>query len=245
VGRQAEETRRRVGQEIKRLRVDAGLSIRTLATAAGVDHAHLAYIEHARREPSFAVLHAIADVLGADVSVRLHPTTGPRVHDRFQAAMLEALFGLLHPRWRKLPEVPVLRPARGYIDAVLADPDAGTVVATECQSQIRRLEQQLRWAGDKADSLASSPSWSFLAPDGEAPPRVSRLLLLRSTAATRELARAFHLTLAAAYPARAADAYEALTTDAPWTEPAILWARLEGGKAQILNRPPRGVKLGR
>jgi transcriptional regulator with XRE-family HTH domain len=245
VGRAAAETRRRIGQEIKRLRLDAGLSIRALAAAAGIDHAHLAYIELGRREPSFAVLQAIGEALGADLSIRLHPTSGPRVHDRLQAGMLEALFALLHPSWKKLPEVPVRSPARGYIDAVLAHPPAGTIVATECQSQIRRLEQQLRWAGDKADSLPSSPSWSLFAPADEEPPHVSRLLLLRSTAATREVARAYHLTLAATYPARAADAYAALTTGSPWTGPAILWARVENGHAQILDRPPRGVSVGR
>ena len=167
------------------------------------------------------------------------------MHDRFQAAILEALFASLHPRWRKLPEVPVRRPARGYIDAVLADSLVGTVVATECQSQIRRLEQQLRWAHDKADSLPSSEAWAFLSPEDAAPPNISRLLLLRSTAATREIARAYHLTLAATYPARTADAYAALTSDAPWTGPAILWARVENGQARILGCPPRGVTVGR
>jgi transcriptional regulator with XRE-family HTH domain len=150
VGRAAAETRRRLGLEIRRSRTDAGLSIRALAAAASIDHGYLCQIEAGDREPSFAVLHAIGGVLGVDVSVRLYPTTGPRIHDRIQAPIVEALFDALHPRWRRLAEVPVLRPARGFIDAVLALPADGIVVATEVQSAIRRLEQQLRWASDKA-----------------------------------------------------------------------------------------------
>ena len=104
VGRAAAELRRRIGQDIRRLRLDAGLSIRALASAVVIDHGHLARIEVGTVEPGFAVLIAIGDVLGADLSVRLYPTTGPRVHDRIQAPIIEALFGILHPRWQRLAE---------------------------------------------------------------------------------------------------------------------------------------------
>jgi len=64
--------------------------------------------------------------------------------------------------------------------------------------------------------------------------------------ATREIARRFEATLRAAYPARSADAFDALTTaDRPWPGPAILWARLEKGRPAILRLPPRGVAVGR
>ena len=53
-------------------------------------------------------------------------------------------------------------------------------------------------------------------------------------------------TLAAEYPAAVAAVYAALTTaDAPWPGSGILWASVEGGRARILDRPPRGVALGR
>ncbi|HEX5014865.1 MAG TPA: helix-turn-helix transcriptional regulator [Candidatus Limnocylindrales bacterium] len=245
-GRTAAELRRRIGLEIRRLRVDAGLSIRTLAFEAHIDPSYLALVEAGAREASLAVLAAIGAVLGADLSVRFFPTTGPRIHDRFQAPIIEALFGVTHPRWKRLPEIPVIRPARGFIDAVLAEPVARVAVATEVHSQIERLEQQLRWAVDKAQSLPSSAEWSVLAPADEPPPRISRLLVLRSTADTRAVARQFEATLAAAYPARTGDAFAALTTPhAAWPGAAVLWARTVGPHATILSRPPRGISLGR
>jgi transcriptional regulator with XRE-family HTH domain len=246
VGRAAADARRRLGREIRRLRIDAGLSIRALSAAAHLDHGHLARIESGRVEPGFAVLIAIGDVLGADLSVHLYPTTGPRVHDRIQAPTIEALFGILDPRWSRLAEVGVIRPARGFVDAVLALPANGIVVATEVESGIRRLEQQLRWAHDKADALPSSPAWPLLAPADGPRPRISRLLILRSARSTREIARAFTATLAAEYPAPAAAVYAALTSaDATWPGSGILWANVAGGRARILDGPPRGVSLGR
>jgi hypothetical protein len=62
----------------------------------------------------------------------------------------------------------------------------------------------------------------------------------------RELARTFEATLASAYPARAVDVHRALTTaTAPWPGAGILWVVVEGGRASLLDRPPRGVRLGR
>jgi transcriptional regulator with XRE-family HTH domain len=205
---------------------------------------HLSEIERGVAEASLAMLVAIGDALGADLSVRLFPTTGPRIRDRFQAPIVEALFRDAHAGWKRLLEVPVWRPARGVIDAVLARPGE-VIVATEIQSELRRLEQQIRWARDKAESLPSAASWSMLA-GGRDAVAVSRLLVIRSTRANREVARTFEATLRAAFPARTADAVRSLRDPtAPWPGPAIVWARLEAGTASILDRPPRGVALGR
>ena len=51
--------------------------------------------------------------------------------------------------------------------------------------------------------------------------------------------------IAAAYPARAADAVASLTADRPWPGAALLWANVELGHARILDGPPRGVTVGR
>jgi len=74
--------RLRIGAEVRRSRVDAGLSMRAVGEAAGVDPSHLSPIERGQREASFATLAAVSDVLGLDLSVRLYPTTGPKIHDR-------------------------------------------------------------------------------------------------------------------------------------------------------------------
>jgi hypothetical protein len=193
-------------------------------------------IERGLREPSLAVLVAIATALGGSASVRLYPGTGPRMTDPIQARITEAFVRILDPRWTRMVEVPVYRPARGVTDIVAHDQAAGIVIATEVQSEMRRLEQQLRWSHEKAESLASSDFWRFV----ERTPKIDQVLILRSTRANRELARRFSETLAVAYPASPIDAFRAFARpDVEWPGSALLWASVEGDAARILDRPPR------
>lgn len=241
-GRLSRDMRIAIGAEIRRMRLDAGLSQRRLAALAEIDHGYLSLIERGLREPSLAVLVAIAAALGGAVNVRLHPGTGPRINDHIQARIVEELVRILHPRWIRMLEVPVYRPARGVIDLVAHDRAADLVVATEVQSQLRRLEQQLRWSNEKADALPSADFWRF-AGSG---PRIGRLLVLRSTRVNHEIVARFSATIVASYPARTANAYAALTTgDAPWPGDSLLWARVEGDRARIMEQPPRSVPIGR
>jgi transcriptional regulator with XRE-family HTH domain len=236
--------RRALGAELRRTRLDAGLTLRALARAADLAPSHLSEVERGIAEPSLAVLSRLAGLLGADVSIRLFPGAGPRIRDRLQAPVVEALLREVHPSWKRLVEVPVWRPVRGVIDAVIARP-AEVVVAIEVHSEIRRLEQQIRWAREKADALPSAEAWSMLLAGEHAVP-VSRMLVLRSTRANRELVNAFESTFRAAYPAKAADAVRALRGAAvSWPGPALLWAESGGGGARILDRPPRSVTVGR
>lgn len=147
--------------------------------------------------------------------------------------MIEALVRDLDPRWMARVEVPIPRPARGIVDLVLTDQESPAAIIGEAQSELRQLEQQLRWFAEKADaiSIGSRPA--------------SRLLILRSTEATREIARRYAATLHSAYPARTSDVVDALTGDAPWPADGIVWMRLERGIAELLRHPPRGVALGR
>ena len=214
-----------VSGDIDRLRRDLGLSVSALARASGVSQSHLSQVLAGQREPSIAVLVAITKVLGADLSVRLYPTTGPTVRDGIQARIAEELLRIVAPSWRRSVEVPVFRPARGFIDVVFDEPTQAVAVATEIQSRIDRLEQQIRWAQDKARSLPSSDMWRSINQERS----ISRLLVLRSTAATREIARRFHATLAAAYPAKAADVHVALTSAGkPWPGPGSCGPMFEG-----------------
>jgi transcriptional regulator with XRE-family HTH domain len=233
--------RESIGGEFRRLREDAALTQAAVARAVGISPAHLCGIEQGLSEASTAVLVGIADVLGADLSVRAYPNTGPRIHDRIQAKIVEHLLRVVRARWRTFIEVPVTRPARGYIDVVLADQLDPLYVATEKSSDIHRLEQQFRWAQDKALSLPSAALWSN-APSGTV---VSRLLVLRSTRNTRDLAQRFPGTFEALYPARASDVFAAVCGDGAWPGPGVLWARVDGDVVTLLDRPPRGVAFGR
>jgi transcriptional regulator with XRE-family HTH domain len=205
-----------------------------LARCSGLDQSYLRRIELGIARPSLNALVVIGACLGADPSVRYFPRSGPRIHDRFQAPMIEALLGELGREWRGQPERPVPA-ARGVVDVVLMRA-AHLLIACECHSELRRLELVVRRLHEKAEALR-----------GEVEPTstVSTMLLLRSTAATRAVVKAYETTLAAAFPARSADAVAALRDDAAWPGPAIVWARLDSGRAEILDRPPRGVRLGR
>jgi transcriptional regulator with XRE-family HTH domain len=225
------------------MRLDAGVSLAELGRIVGVHPSHIARIESAQTRPSVEVLTAIGIALGADLSVRYFPGSGPRIRDRFQAAMVEELLRRLDTRWSVELEVPIRRPSRGVIDVVLTDRIGSVTVAAEVQSQIRRLEEQLRWAAEKADGLADR-----LIRDGNAPagPRVSRLLVLRSTVETRALARRYRTTLATAYPARTETVARALLSPTErWPGPGVLWMQVRGSAASVMAFAPRGVELGR
>jgi transcriptional regulator with XRE-family HTH domain len=223
--RVAERLARGIGTDIARLREDAGLTRAALATAAGIDAAFLGRIERGEARASTITLARISVALGADLSLRLYPNTGPAVRDRHQAPMIEAVLGVLHPRWRAYPEVVVRSPVRGSIDLGLHYSAARLFVATESQSELGRLEQIFRWSSEKADALPSWTGWSGL---GQPPVVVSRLLIVRDTRATRAVAHEFRRTLAAAYPGDSEDALAALTDGAMWPGPAVLWAVREG-----------------
>jgi len=215
-----------------------------LAHAAQLSQAQVSRIEAGLESPSLGALAALSVAMGARLIVRLEPIAGPPIRDHIQARMIEALLRALHSRWKPFLEVPVHRPVRGVIDLVLHDVDAGVVVAIEAQSQIRRLEQQLRWANAKADSLVHGSELPLVGPDGEEP-AVSRIILLRNTAATRDIARSVPATPQASYPALSADAFAALTAASPWPGSAIVWVTVEGRGARLLPQPPRSVALGR
>ena len=227
----------KLGREIRALREDAGRSQAAVAREAGIAGSYLSKIEAGGAEPSPTALLAVAAALGADLSIRVFPNTGPRIRDRFQVAMTEALLAMLHPRWQATPEVPVYRPVRGVIDVVLEDRGGADTVATELHSRLQRVEQQLRWSVQKADALAGRPDM--------AQRRVGRLLVVRNTAAMRDLVRAAPGTFAAAYPAPVADVMDALAGTAPWPGPGLLWADVARGVARVLRAPPRGIGVGR
>jgi transcriptional regulator with XRE-family HTH domain len=242
--RQEAELRRAVGMEIRRLREDTGISLRRLSTAAGVSYGHLWAIESGTVSPSFEVLARVAGALGGRPIIRIDPGTGPLIRDHIQAAMLQGALSQLHPRWRRLLDVSVYRPVRGSIDLVLDDPAEAITVATEVESQLRRIEQQVRWATTKADALALGGARELASVTGR-PSAVSRLLLLRVTSTTLQVARTYGDVLKAAYPARHADALAALTGTNTWPGPALVWMDVSAGRATFRSSPPRGIDVGR
>jgi transcriptional regulator with XRE-family HTH domain len=223
-----------IGEDIRRLRGDAGITRRGLAAAAGVDPSYLGRIELGTARPSLETCARLALALGADLSSRLYPNTGPLIRDHHQGAIAQSLIAVAHPSWKRLAELAVRRPSRGWIDLGLHHESQRILVATEIQSELRRLEQLIRWSEEKAASVPSWDGWTRL---GE--PSISRLLVVRETRATTETAREFRRLLRTAYPADPEDALASLTRGDGWPGPALLWAVRERGadRYRILARP--------
>ena len=238
----ARALRRTVAGQLEDLREQRGLSQREVAEAAGIDRSWLAKAEAGDANLTLHALAAIATVLGTEASLRLYPAIGPRLRDHIQVLLIEALLAILHRRWLPRLEVPVHRPVRGVIDLVLAEPATAQLVGAEAQSEIRKAERQLRWAAEKADALPSADGWPWMA----SRPNLSRLMLLRSTAATRAVVRTTPHLFAAAYPGRSSIAVAALT-GATGTVPdaTIVWVDVRGSSSRILDGPPRGIDVGR
>lgn len=217
--------------DVLRLRTDADVTLAELARASGVDPSYLRRIEAGLAQPSVETYVRLAVALGADLGVRLHPNTGPTIRDRHQARIAESLLSVIHPRWQVFSEVAVRNPSRGWIDLGLHDPRGGVFVAVEIQSELRRLEQLIRWSSEKAASLPSWEGWAHL---GEAPD-VSQLLVVRDTRATRSGAQEFRRVLATACPADGEDALAAVSGLATWPGPAILWASDRGAVGSTIR----------
>lgn len=229
--RRALALQRDLGEQVQRLADDAGVSQRRLAQASGVPRSYLARILSGSASPPLHTYLRIGAVLGADLAVRYYPNTGALIRDRFAAPMLESLLGTLHARWEVFDEVGVRRPSRGWIDTVLHDPLERVLIAGELQSELRRLEQLVRWHAAKAESL---PSWDGFERLGSEP-RISKLLIVRRTRATRSVAAEFGRQLRAAYPAHPDDALAALTGRTAWPGAALVWMAVERGGARLVT----------
>jgi transcriptional regulator with XRE-family HTH domain len=217
--------------DLVHLRQDAGLTRAAVARAARVDAAYIGRIEDRTERPSIETYQRLATALGADLHTRIYPNTGPAIHDRHQAAILEVMLRVAHPRWQRFVEVGVRRPVRGSIDVALHEPADRVIVAAEIESALRRLEQQIRWSMDKAAALVSWDGWSHLGEE----PEISRLLVIRRTRVTRRIVDEFQRQLRAAYPAHPDDALAALTGTAPWPGPALVWALVDGRRTRLLS----------
>ncbi len=235
--------RRALAAELRRVLETEGLSLRALGAAVGVDPSHLSRVLGEASGISHDALVAVATGLGYDVSFRLFESVGPRVRDRIQVRMIEALLAALHPRWLARLEVAVYRPVRGVIDIVLQDRETSGLVAGEGHSLLSSVEQQVRWAGQKADALPSANGFPWA--DGPIPPRVGRLLLLRSCAANHRLVASFPETFRAAYPDSTEVAVAALRHgDRAWPGAAILWVSVDGAGTRLMDSVPRAALIG-
>ena len=197
-------------------------------------HGYLSRILAGKAKPTLETYAKLAVPLGADLATRLYPNTGPTIRDRHQARIFETLLAFIGGNWRPHPEASVWKPVHGAIDAVLHDRRAELVVASEIESDVRRIEQTVRWSKEKAEALPSWAGWPAVLGPGAAAPQVSQLLVVRRTRANERIAREFAHQLALAYPAHPEDALAALRGEAAWPGSALVWARIEKDRVRFL-----------
>lgn len=226
-----------IGRQLAELREEQGLPRIAVAAAAGMDPAHLLRIEAATARASLEAIVAVADALGADVSVRLFESRPAKVQDRVQAAIVESLVRLLDRRWSAELEVVVTQPSRGVIDLVIAARDGTLAIVVEVHSELRSLERTLRKLAEKVEGAIGLGRFGV---------NVSRLLVVRSTADTRAVAKTYAASLGAAFPGASRDAFAALSSPSgEWPGPSLLWAEVTGPRARILDHSPRSARFSR
>jgi transcriptional regulator with XRE-family HTH domain len=219
-----------LAEQLRRMAADAGVSRRVLATTSGLSVGYVTDVLAGSQSPTLQAYHRLASTLGADLSVKLYANTGPHIHARWQAPMLETVLRVRDPRWDPYLEALVTRPVQGWIDLALHERRERVLVATELQSEMRRAEQLIRWQASKAAAL---PSWEGFHHLGEVP-RISQLMIVRRTRATLAVVAQYGHQLRAAFPAHPDDAVAALTGPSPWPGSALAWMVVDGKGARLV-----------
>ena len=107
--RRARDALNRVASDVRGARLGAGLSLRDVAAAVGIDHAWLWKFERRRRDMTLDDLSAVCQVLGLDLTLRAYPA-GDALRDAAHVRLLGRLRKRLHPSLRWSTEVPLPTP---------------------------------------------------------------------------------------------------------------------------------------
>jgi transcriptional regulator with XRE-family HTH domain len=108
--RRGTESRLRLAADLRRARVGAGLSLREVGAATGIEPTRIWRFEHGR--PTLLRIEdlgSIAAVVGLELSVRTYPA-GDAIRDVAHARLLERFRRELHPSLRWHTEVPFPNP---------------------------------------------------------------------------------------------------------------------------------------
>lgn len=180
----------RLGEELRRARVAAGLSLRELGRIVHMDHGKISRIERGRYPAvTFGELAALMAVVGLRLHVAAFPS-GTLHRDRGHARLVDRFAGLLHPSWDWRTEVPLPNPVdprswdgllRG---AGVGEPDRTLRVGVECETGPRdRQELQRKLATKLRDGSVDE-----------------LILVLSDTRANRAFLLDYKAQLATAFP---------------------------------------------
>jgi transcriptional regulator with XRE-family HTH domain len=200
------------GEELRSIRMRAGVSQAAVARAIGVSRSVICEIEAGDTSPSLVVRSRVAAVLGADIRLAIYGGDSPQIRDAAQARLVEALLRIPNPAWPATLEAAVPGPGRRSVDVRF---DRGLdVVLVEVESRLRAIEEIVRELHAKRTAVAAaSPS-----------KRVHVVLALSASRHHRAIVRALPRTIRAAFPVASSRLVDALERgDVPWPGDGILW----------------------
>ncbi len=144
--RRARSLLARIGDELRRARIAAGLSTRQVGAVLSVSHTQVQRIE-AGTAPHIDIdlIARFAAVVGCELSMGIHPVGAP-VRDKAHLALLGRFADRLHPsiEWRTEVPMPIPGDARSA-DGKAATQDFAAIIEAETRlDDIQAAERRLR-----------------------------------------------------------------------------------------------------
>jgi transcriptional regulator with XRE-family HTH domain len=211
--RQLRRTSARFGEELRGIRLRAGVNQAAVARAIGVTRSVICRIEQGDPSVSPQIRARAASVLGADFRMAVYPEAAPRIHDAAHARMVEAILALRGKAWRATVEAPV--PGAGRRSSDIRLEHGSAIVLIEVESRVHAFEAIIRECADKRAAVATV---------GDTRRQVHVVLALPRTRHHQMLVNAHPEITVTAFPASSAALSRALrdpTID--WPGDGILW----------------------
>jgi len=204
----------RMAEELRTLRMRAGVSQAAVAREIGVTRSVISKLELGYPGTTLRTRFRVATLLGADLRINVYAGSGPVIRDAVQAAIIERLLTHADHAWRRTPEASVPGAGRRSVDLRLDGPNA--IVLIEVESHLGSLEEIIREVHSKRQALAEADR-------GGAQRPIHVVLCLPKTRHHLAILRAHPRTIAAAFPASPADLLAALgECSGPWPGDGLL-----------------------
>ena len=150
--RQLRRTSTRFGEELREIRLRAGVSQSAVAQTIDVSRSVICRIEQGDPNVSSRIRARVAAALGAEFRIAVYPSNAPLIHDAAHARIVEAVLRRCHPTWRATVEAPVPGPGRRSTDMRLDR--RNDVVLMEVETRIGAFEAILREVAEKRRAVA-------------------------------------------------------------------------------------------
>lgn len=210
---------RRAADELRRMRLRAGVSQAAVAAAAGTTRSLVCRLEQGDPVVALRTRFRVAAVLGADLRLAAYEGSGALIRNSIQAAIVEELLRSRAPRWRPSVEAAVPGPGRRSVDLRLDGPT--DTILIEVETRVGSLEEIVRELHAKRRAFVDAA-----ATGGR---RVHVALALPVTRRHTTLVKAHPEIVRAAFPASSAAIRSALTSPSQlWPGDGLLWVRRPG-----------------